>query len=1224
MKGSPTLKDQEFEDICGGIRSLFAEYQAEDVFISLCISDLWLPNISSQVKHTLAWMVACSMPVSAFNGTSEIESYSDFKLFIEKLYAALPQFPTLEDYVPETDWGEIRYLSKGVPLRIFYGNVVERISDFITAFQLVHKDEDQANKDIHFALLVQNYILTHVDKGIAGSTDDIEIGHLEPPSEEFWRKCRRTILDLSSLQDFSRLSAGLVLKIGRVSLPPQMSDFADAIMQGTALPGFLIEFGGRLYPLALRNAVAAVIQYWADQNSGNSINTIADFIYARFRHVIKGPLQIVTRKEQQPYVYTCAILDGPKPYLIIALEESKLVNLPQIEANLKRALSTGDWDFKRVGRPETIQIRGEKGLPPRFEDIVILAVLSSVTTVTSFCQLPKTKIRFLPLPDFVTIFDSIESIDELDRYWAFTDTNVGVVSSFCGPADCFAAFQDTHALLADGAEVPTMIMLDPHWGSIWRYRILAKYWDNSPPLFPEVLQTAWKVERDSNGIFTLTGKRFPAFSQSVVIGACVIHFVMIIGHQALEVDDGRTLQMLLMCIADALNQRNAIVAGLPIFTKRQIVTICHANMATLVSRNDQDHSSEPLFSSWKLNGSAQTGSVFIEVQANLQHVLAQLTDARDASFEVAAALSWIEQLSAAIGFSLESEVVDALRSTSSLKPRFTMKSIPRFVDVPDYSTPQVPSPEHYKIARRDLAIIFKAIGGQEGTYELEDAKVLIDKARDRFRALVHERITALRQSELILFCIQQLDKLTSKYDRKQIKLEMSLAHEVDYDRANTLAEAQDQFIKDSKNYRYLLECRLSLPAKGIDPVSEESVVQLIASIDWLLVLYNASDVLHHGIDVAGLKLDQFFIPSVFYTELTGDNESAFALESADFRLGIGLQKGDKVHEIDGDDQKWENLDQGFEQDTGVRLSKFLASLKVLSCWPSTVGSLDLAFSYSAPRNKICDVLVESIDEMTSGDAERVLGLLTLDSRGIKRLLGKTTDEGDVPLWEHNKRGDRYTIKPLVLGEDDNLVWGAAMTERSERIWRQSLINGYMPADYDWPNVKSRVREIKADLEKRLETTAAAVFARATVYVKEGIDFKRRFPTEGFDDAGDFDGLAYWPDMNLWVTAECKYNQPAFCLKDARRLRDRIFGSSGNRGQFSKIERRRIFIQSNLEKIRQLLGWPEPKMGISPKVKELYVSRDIYWWMRNTPYEVPTEFVRVDSLESWLRDNELLD
>ena len=268
------------------------------------------------------------------------------------------------------------------------------------------------------------------------------------------------------------------------------------------------------------------------------------------------------------------------------------------------------------------------------------------------------------------------------------------------------------------------------------------------------------------------------------------------------------------------------------------------------------------------------------------------------------------------------------------------------------------------------------------------------------------------------------------------------------------------------------------------------------------------------------------------------------------------------------------------------------------------------------------MLVELVADLTYDEAEKAIYLAQLNPKGIRRLLGKSTDESDVPLWEHNKRGERYTIKPLIENEQGNLTWGAASAERAARIWQQTLANGYMPADYDWPNTKKAVRNIKSRIEKKLEEVTTAILSRATPYVIKGIDFMRRFPKEGFDDVGDFDGLAYWPKTNQWITAECKYNRPAFCLKDARRLRDRIFGTAENRQQFGKIERRRAFFQDHIDRIRACLDWPPPEV-LQPKVHELYVCRDIYWWVRNPPYQVPTNFIRIDRLDNWLRDNGLL-
>lgn len=49
---------------------------------------------------------------------------------------------------------------------------------------------------------------------------------------------------------------------------------------------------------------------------------------------------------------------------------------------------------------------------------------------------------------------------------------------------------------------------------------------------------------------------------------------------------------------------------------------------------------------------------------------------------------------------------------------------------------------------------------------------------------------------------------------------------------------------------------------------------------------------------------------------------------------------------------------------------------------------------------------------------------------------------------------------------------------------------------------------------------------------------------------------------------------------------------------------------------ELLGWPKSE-DTDFKDAELYVSRDVYYWMVHPPYCVPTEFIRVDELDNWL-------
>jgi hypothetical protein len=299
----------------------------------------------------------------------------------------------------------------------------------------------------------------------------------------------------------------------------------------------------------------------------------------------------------------------------------------------------------------------------------------------------------------------------------------------------------------------------------------------------------------------------------------------------------------------------------------------------------------------------------------------------------------------------------------------------------------------------------------------------------------------------------------------------------------------------------------------------------------------------------------------------------------------------------------EKLRNAFITDLGFDLQSMLTALAVLSQAHRHGFGNELSLSYSASPSLVTQGIADSIDGLDISEAKKIVSFLTLSESGIRRLSGRDVDENDVPYWERNKRIHRYAIRPLVIDGTD-LRWGAEAASRAMNIWAAAVRDGCLPADFSWPNIEPVVGTVKKGIEKRLELRTEEIFSRYTPFVKRGIDFFRKFRSEGFEDVGDFDVLAYWPADNLLVAVECKYNLPAFTMKDARRLRDKIFG---------KAESDRAVLE--------LLEWPEPESKPTANM-ELYVCRDVFYWMIHPPYPVSTKFVQVDVLDAWIK-NELI-
>ena len=76
-------------------------YSAEDIAKSLFVTSLWLPNISSTIKHRLLVTVFITINSDDFSQDNKIVTYEDFCEFTANLIKLLPSFRMLEDYIPE-------------------------------------------------------------------------------------------------------------------------------------------------------------------------------------------------------------------------------------------------------------------------------------------------------------------------------------------------------------------------------------------------------------------------------------------------------------------------------------------------------------------------------------------------------------------------------------------------------------------------------------------------------------------------------------------------------------------------------------------------------------------------------------------------------------------------------------------------------------------------------------------------------------------------------------------------------------------------------------------------------------------------------------------------------------------------------------------------------------------------------------------------------------------
>lgn len=1204
------------------VEAVLRKYVRFDAAIAVTVSDLWPPNVASPVKHLFAWAVLLGLQ-SDSNDAQSIQTHEDFARFLTELYAAWPEFPMLEDYTIEADWGRVRAPLGDSYVPLFYGSCVERLPDFVQAFRITHAANEAALADMDFAVALHADLIGAVPSPVGAVLTEPEHGHVEVPPEDFWSSCRAALLSTGArvARWRANASAKLVASIGAYKAPLTWASFGDAVLAGRALPFVGVAQGETWFPVSLRSGPGVIIDHWAEAGApgitAQTHKAVGHYVADRLQHVVTGPMKLmVSRQEFPALTVSCTATGGSKVHVFCTCDHSSLEAAGAAASAVYSALQSGGVLNLRLDDGRGLAFGRVEQSGPGADDVQIVIVLTQSGTGFNMLNTPRRPTRIIPLADLVSIFDGLEDMRELELFWSFADTQQGMLSPFSRAlTDLFGTFKDTHAVLVEGANTPTMITLDPHWGSGWRFRNLTEFWASAPPRFPDG-SPGWYVQRTAKGVVELRSRHHAAMAYSTQVGSCTVQ-AMVTMEPGLKVEDAKMADMFAQMLIDALHECAGDFESEALFQRQQLVFDCCLSDH---GRVDREQSPAPLecFEKIVLSAAGSVGNTArVELKLHATAIQAGLNGVRDAAFEARCLQETFFACAASLGISSPQNLATRLAGLATRPARYHLQVLERTIDVPDFANPIVPTPTEYKLARKALAVVMKESDLEPGRYELREAKVRIDAARERFRLHLENRLAPLEREMLAIACVEQYDGLLLGRRISETQVHQSRAHQVDYDRMKALSEARKEFEATARNYRYLLEKTVNATSSGQERITPQILRELVGLVDWYMVLAEASDVLHNQVDVVGVDISDQFVPEVFYSDTLRERGEEYAHKLARIRLGEGIKNADAVGGEMAELLVRESLQQAFQADVGFHLQKLLQALTVLA-QPVRHGlSNDPALSYLVEPDKLGRAIVQGFEGITPAEAAAIVSFLTLSGPDIRRLPGKAIDESDVPFWEHSKRLHRYAIRPLVpVGKQ--VAWGAESASRSQLIWLSVVRDGVLPADFQWPNVQVVVRSIKKFIEDALEVRAVEILKRHTPYVEGGVNFFRRFRKEGFADVGDYDVLAYWPATNTVLYGECKYNQTAHSMKDSRRLRDQMFGVSelDRDGQYSRIRGRREFLAENRARMFDLLRWPKPAQA-PPRDVEVYVSRELHYWMVSPPYEVPTKFIRVDALDAWV-------
>lgn len=1235
------------------LRTLFSEYSLDDLARSFFVLNMWLPNVGSPIKieYLYTALECCAGSLSKVN---KIRSHDDFRQLCESLLANMPSFSMLEDYAPEADWGEIKYFYNEEFYRVFYGASLSNPYDFYSSYEIIHCGFEQEyiklagrspSGELTFCLGIQDLIVGGVDQATSPKPEVIP-GHIEIPPEEFWERTNQFLAGFGPQELFDKVqldhySNEIASKPD--STWPDHEEFVTRSFEGRNSFYFFIKSEDKYYPVMPRKYLSVLYDTWGEllrkhyaeirglNKKSDGVVDIELFKFVRERVETDSVFGLVSAQasdsKPRSLSFAVAIQSKDRLYLIHIVPLSRYLEdvsayfeeLSGLLSEAHECLSKSPTRLLVWSKNEIVEFHHkQKGLP--LEPVFLISTPYLVTELRSLAIPEALPGVVLPIDQLLGIIDEVEDADDLANFFDYREQlrSSSTMTPFTSFLDLFGSYKDSHSVLFEGVTTATHLSLDLHWGSEYRFRSLSDFWAKFPPMNFIGHPRGWALPKDGPSN-SLKSRRLRAYYYYQSVGEAVF-FINAPAHLIMP-SVGKVVDLLMQSIRDALGLYSMSISRLsPFAEKNRIQVLCVPSSAVAHSEK-LAHLQHlvPDKSPWKVDiaeiGPQEYGITLVFDDKELTDMLIA---ASDRSIQIDLLVCIIEELSGLMPDDNSKVVVKSLATERKEKNRFRLFAIPKEVSFPDTEQVLLPEVRDFKLADKAIAHLASGLEISPGTYEGTEAIERVNALIESLVNHIEHRVSEYGLDQVIPLLLSNIDSLVHQHEKKVVQVRESIDQEVEYDRESRMGKDKKEFLHDHQTQRYLIEKFVQKRPSGQTDLGADALRCLLALAERLLNLYSASDALYYGVAPARMSISSEYVTSVMYTDDFKRMEIIYSKEQSRMNLGLAGCMDDVPECSTATTGYLEELDQAFTKDMGFGLKDIASVGRVLSCWASSCNVQE-SESYSATLDQIATACCKHVSDFDSSQTKAICDLLTLRSEDMLRLEDSVDETSDLPVWEYTKRIMRYTIRPIIrIGE--GYFWAPYSMFRAVQLWTGIGNSHKVPPSLNAPETKSVIRKAHEDLGSAMEKKCKEIVDRYTARAQANV-YPHKLDNASVD-IGDFDVIAFFENQGVLITIESKIIDPAFCMKDTRRLRDMIFGrekrdGSLKEGYLHKVEKRHNYLKANVADFIDRLGWGRPTNP--PRVVSLFVTQRSYWWTRFPTTTTEVQFVESRLLDDFLRD-----
>ena len=1231
------------------IEEVFRDYSIQDVAISLLYSCLWLPNISSQIKHIYLTALLISRNPAIFKKDNQILDYGGFSRFIYRLIPLLPSFPSYEDYFPEADWGEVKFFFKNNIYKIFYGNEITDIYDYLSMFEIIYvssatefknKTGRSPSEELTICLKLQDKIISNVPQSISKEkSDSISLGHYEVPTKPFWHAVNKSLadIDLKNLKIEEASVENYSVKIGSISFPASESDFIEAMIYGRLAQYFFLSVNKTHYLLNPRRYFCILLEEWyrlyvenkcklyKKKAHGNLYSSVAlgRYIGQRIKGQYKFTAVSAVYKDNHPHeiLFSFATINDKKLILFCLLAPDE-TDIEQIANKIQEAINLickKPYTLALHLKRQNVQFHSKENQELSCEVIVIHPNVCIQGIVNSI-EIPKSfNGMLIGMTDFLGIFDEVQSIEEFIEFCEYIKKDTTPISPIASLMDRYAAFRDSNKIINSGAKEFDLIMLDPHWGSAFKYEKLKKFWSLYPDKNYFDHPRSWNPIKESETTIRLDARGYRGCALFTKVEDS--HFFFTAPFDDMNYEEARITNMLLMCLEDYFSKSGQKLSELKIFQQYKEFNI-NIFPDSLIQRESGKfkHLNQFMENLKAYNGQAGYIGDYISgvrMVYKLETMTNKFLECTDNQNEIDLFIYIVGLLNGLCPDGQVTNPLGAIRENFKLKkPRYKLHQIDMRVCFDHFSGQPISAEAYdFKKARKAIACIAKELKINPGEYNLDDAKKLIDTVREKAVQAIDKLIKEFDFRHGVILLVKNIERLMHHTKTNLESIERSVKIEVDYNRTEHYAKIHSDYLAAHRNYRYLIEKFIQHSTNGTKKIKIDDIKYLLAFSDEIHILYEASDLLCYGIEPLGLEVSDDYLFRINDKFNMEEKTRAYGEFIATDQIYTDTGNEVSIQDTDEMERYLDELDLAFKSDFSFTFRNFLNLCDILTTWPNFYKEAMPDDSYSAAKDTIVEICVKNLENLSSEKANSIIDFLVLDHNCMLSIINDSNKAEDLPVWEIKKRAYRYIVKPLIR-IDEKIIWGPYSVDRTQKNWLNRIINGDMPFNLEKKLVLDVIEKRKKKIEKKIVGKTFQIIGEYTSYIDKEVFLHKRDKKFGYPDIGDYDVIAFFAKENILLNVECKDLLGGYCPKDTKEHRKKLFGEKKGDGYIGKVEYREEYLKKNWRNVFKTLKWPACD-DKDIKIVSLFVSRTHFYWYMYPPYQTNVRFAKILMLKKLL-------